>query len=329
MAELLRETSCTVLPSNTVQLHPGYRILAEAAFDVGLTPADPLAQPLEEARHQNESYYRFLGGSPEPVASVMDVTVAGPHGPYRLRVYHPEGSRSLPVTLYFHGGGYVLNGLDTHDSLLRLLANKSGVAICGLAYSKAPEARFPVQLDEARHAISWLKTKGAGFGLDSTRVVLSGDSAGAHLALTAALAERDSGRADLRGLVLAYGMFAPSFDSSSHKIFRQGYGLTSERMRWFWDQFLLPGQDRSHPLVAPVWADLAGLPKTLVLAAAFDCLRDDSLQLSRRLELAGVPNRLSVYDGMQHAFLMAHAWLPPARRAVDEIAETIRDWLIE
>jgi acetyl esterase len=231
--------------------------------------------------------------------------------------------------LYFHGGGYVLNGIDTHDALLRLLANESGVAICGQAYSKAPEARFPVQLDEARHAVGWLKQEGAGFGLDSSRIVLAGDSAGAHLALTTALVERDSGETDLRGLVLAYGMFAPTFDSMSHQLFRQGFGLTTERMRWFWDQFLAPGQDRSHPLVAPLWADLAGLPKTLVLAAALDCLRDDSLQLSQRLELTGVPNRLSVFDGMQHAFLMAHAWLPPARRAVSEIAAAIRDWLID
>jgi acetyl esterase len=310
------------------QPHPGYSLLAEKVLEAGLGPADPVTQPLDVARCRAESYYHFLGGSPEPVKHIFDTTFPGPLGPNLLRIYQPESASPLPVALYFHGGGYALNSIGTHDTLLRRLANESGVAIGSLAYSKAPEARFPTQLDEARHLFDWLEREGPGLGLDTTRIVLSGDSAGAHLALTTALSLPEKSRKNLRGLALAYGMFEPSFDSASHRAYGRGYGLTSERMRWFWNHFLPHGQDRSAPCVAPLWADLAGLPPTLLLAAELDCLKDDSLHLAKRLNAAGVPTTLSVYPGMQHAFLMAPAWLPPADQAITEIAEALKFWLL-
>jgi acetyl esterase len=230
--------------------------------------------------------------------------------------------------VYFHGGGYALNSIDTHDTLLRILTNESGVAICSLAYSKAPEARFPTQLHEALHLLDWLNREGLELGLDISRIALTGDSAGAHLALTTALALPKNDRKNLRGLALAYGMYEPSLDTASHRAFGRGYGLTSERMRWFWSHFLPPAQDRSSPLVAPLWAELAGLPPTLLQAAELDCLKDDSLRLAKRLTAAAVPTTLSVYEGMQHAFLMAPPWLPPARQAITEIAEFLKSQLI-
>jgi acetyl esterase len=318
--------NATILPLH--HPHPGYRLLAEKVAEAGLGPADPVTQPLDEARCRADRYYRFLGGRPEPVAHVSDLSFPGPLGSNRLRIYQPETVSPLPVALYFHGGGYALNSIDTHDTLLRVLANESGVAIGSLAYSKAPEARFPTQLNEARHLLDWLDREGPGLRLDCSRIALVGDSAGAHLALTTALALPQSGRNRLRGLVLTYGMYEPSFDTPSHRAFGRGPGLTSERMRWFWNHFLPPTQDRSAPLVAPLWAELTGLPPTLLQAAELDCLKDDSLHLAKRLEAAGVPTRLSIYPGMQHAFLMAHAWLPPARQAISEIAEALKSWLL-
>jgi acetyl esterase len=308
-------------------LHSGYHDLALKLAERGIAPADPVTQPLDIARCRADAYYRFLGGHPEPVKRVFDVSFPGPLGPNRLRIYHPNTTIPLPVALYFHGGGYALNSIETHDTFLRLLANESGVAICSLAYSKAPEARFPAQLNEARHLFDWLDRESGSLGLDPTRIILSGDSAGAHLALTTALSLRDDGWKKLRGLILAYGMFEPSFDTPSHRAFGRGYTLTSERMRWFWNHFLPPTQDRSAPLVAPLWADLRGLPPTLLLAAELDCLKDDSQHLAKRLKAAGVPVQLTVYHGMQHAFLQAHAWLPPARQAISEISEALKLWL--
>jgi acetyl esterase len=307
--------------------HPGYQTIAEKMREAGLELADPLTQPLDVARKKAEAFHLFLGRNPRPAVAIRDLDITGPHGTYRLRIYYPEETGPHPVTVYFHGGGYVLNNIDTHDALLRLLTQDSGTAICSLNYIKAPEACFPAQLNEAQHLLEWLSREGHSLNLDSSRIALSGDSSGAHLALTTALALRDRGQKNLRGLVLAYGMFESTFDTSSHRNFGCGYGLTSERMRWFWKNFLPLGQDRSAPLVSPLWANLAGLPKTLLLAAGLDCLRDDSLNLAKRLESADVPSQLTVYENLQHGFLLAHDWLPPARQAVSEIALTLKDWL--
>ncbi|HLN23625.1 MAG TPA: alpha/beta hydrolase fold domain-containing protein [Patescibacteria group bacterium] len=192
----------------------------------------------------------------------------------------------------------------------------------------AHHARYPGQLRQALQVLDWLKTEGASLGIAADCVVLMGDSAGAHLALTTALALPAVRCRTLRGLVLAYGMFAPDFDSDSHQAYGGGeYGLTTQRMRWFWNQFLPQGQDLSDPLVTPLHADLSNLPPVLLLAAELDCLHDDSLRLAQRLALAGRPHRLSVYPQVQHAFLMANPWLEPARDAIGEIATTLKAWL--
>ena len=310
--------------------HPGYRRLTDALGAAGVSSATPERQPLVQARAQAEDFYRFVGGEPAPLPGVVDHAVPDSAGDIRLRLYHPGGERPLPLAVYFHGGGYALNSIDTHDSLLRRIAAQAGVAVCAVGYGKAPETRYPGQLRQALHVLEWLKMESGSLDIAPHRLVLMGDSAGAHLALTTALAlPADRCRA-LRGLVLAYGMFAPDFDSESHQAYGGGeYGLTTQRMRWFWDQFLPAGQNLSDPLVAPLHADLSNLPPVLLLAAELDCLRYDSLRLAQRLALAGRPHRLSVYPQVQHAFLMAHPWLDPATAAIGEIAATLKEWLGE
>jgi acetyl esterase len=310
--------------------HPGYHKLADALDAAGLSSAAPERQPLVQARAQAEAYYRFVGGAPTPLAHVSDHAIAGPAGDIRLRLFHPGGAQPLALAVYFHGGGYALNSIDTHDALMRRIAAEAGVAVCGVGYGKAPETRYPGQLHEALQVLDWLQSDGHALGIAPDHLVLMGDSAGAHLALTAALALPAERCRALRGLVLAYGMFAPDFDTDSHHLFGGGdYGLTSRRMRWFWDQFLPQGQDLTDPLVAPLHADLSNLPPLLLVAAELDCLRDDSLRLAQRLALAGRPHRLSVYPDVQHAFLMAHPWLEPARDAIGEIAATLKAWLAD
>lgn len=309
--------------------HEGYRQLAGALLAAGIAPADPERQPLTAARAAAEAYYAFLSRGPNPIVETTDHHVAGPSGRCLLRLYRPTGPTegNLPLLLYAHGGGYVLNGVATHDALMRHIADQSGAAVCALGYGKAPEHRYPAQLHDALHALTWFADRADRLRLDPTRILLAGDSAGAHLALSTALALEHDGKPRPRGLVLAYGMYDPGLGGASFREFREGYGLTTARMRWFWDQTLAPGQDRSDPAVCPLNARLNDLPPALILTAGLDCLRDDSLALAHRLAKTNGRHRLAFYPDMQHSFLLAPAWLPPARQAITEIAAFVRDKL--
>ncbi|WP_042691486.1 alpha/beta hydrolase [Azospirillum sp. B506] len=300
----------TVLPLQRDLLDPQVIELAELTARAGLVPADPLRLPLAEARDAAERHHAFLNG-PALSADVRDVIVDGPAGPLRLRLIRPPaGSEDddaqghpLPVLIYFHGGGFVVNSIDTHDRLLRLLAKYSGAVVCAVAYSLAPERRFPHQRGEALAALRWVVRHGACHGLDPERIAVGGDSAGANLALGLALDARHEPGPPLSFAMLLYGMFAHDFDTDSHRLFGDGrFGLTTDRMRWYWQQYLGHGGFTRDPAAAPLLADLRGLPPLHVAAAGLDCLRDDSLRLAQRLVQARIPHRLVLHDGLPHSF---------------------------
>ncbi|HYD66206.1 alpha/beta hydrolase [Azospirillum sp.] len=314
----------SVAPSSL--LDPQVQRLLAAAKRQGASAADPLQQPLAVARMAAERHYTFLNGPLPALARVDDVVIEGPAGPLPLRIHRPATTGALPVLLWFHGGGFVLNSLDTHDRLLRLLARRSGAAVVGVAYSKAPERRFPTQVEEAAAALRWLTDHGAAHGLDAGRLAVGGDSAGANLALTAALEARDGGPRIALG-VLLYGMFAANFDTDSHRCFGDGrYGLSTARMRWYWRQYLgtaAGGDARAEPLLA----DLGGLPPLLLVGAGVDCLLDDTLRLAERLAEADVPHRLWVYPDLPHSFAQMARAVDAADTAVTRIAAAVAEAL--
>lgn len=295
----------------------------------GIAPADPLVQPLAEARAQALAYQAIWNEDPPEIASVRHATFVSPLGaPIALRIFHPSPSRPLPVLVYFHGGGFALNGLDTHERLMRLLALRAGVAVVGVGYSLAPELRFPGQLDEALGAIAWVRDNAAAFGLEAERLAVGGDSAGANLALAVTLALHDRGKPLPMAGLLFYGMFSADLTSPSHQTYGGGgFGLTTERVDWFWRQYVADVAQRDNPLAAPLHANLAGLPPQLVIGAGLDCLLDDSVELARRFDHAGVPVTLSVYDGVPHSFMQMSAILPPADHAITQAAEQLRRWV--
>lgn len=307
--------------------HPHLATIAEISRLAAVIPADPLTQPLDAARTQARAYQSIWNAPLPEVGGVATAhATSTPGTDVALRIIYPDARRdTLPVLLYFHGGGFVLNGVDTHERLMRLLARRSGVAVVGVSYSLAPELRFPCQLREALAAWNWLREHGHRFGLDAGAAAVGGDSAGANLALALTLSLRDGKQSLPRLGLLFYGMFSADLDSPSHQAFGGGgFGLTSARMDWFWAQYLSDPRQRRDPLAAPLLADLTGLPHQLVIGAGLDCLLDDSLNLARRLEQAGVPHTLSVYDGVPHSFMQMSAHLPPADRAVAEAAGTLR-----
>lgn len=311
--------------------HPHLDTIAAHAAQAGLAPADPLRQPLAEARRRAWAYQMLWNTPLPPVDAVTETTVVAPRGnAVRLRILYPDRRRAqLPVLVYFHGGGFVLNGVDTHERLLRLLAVRARAAVVAVGYSLAPELRFPGQVEEALAAVAWVRHHGAVFGLDGRRLALGGDSAGANLALSAMLALRDGGLgaheppAPVLG-VLFYGMFSADLDSPSHRAYGGGgFGLTSERMDWFWSQYLADRAQRDNPAAAPLLADLHGLPPQLVIGAGLDCLLDDSVRLATKLQAAGTPATLSVYDGVPHSFAQMSAALSPADAAIDQAAAAL------
>jgi acetyl esterase len=304
--------------------HPAYEALWAALRAEGIAPGNPTAMPIAEARAANARYYAAIAGEGPAVATVTELRLPGPGKPLPARLYHPGGEAPLPVVVYFHGGGYALNGLDSHDRVMRELALASGWAVLGVAYSRAPEARFPTQIAEVATALDWLNRHAPDHRLDPLRFALAGDSAGAHLALTSAIARRDQGAPPPLALLLAYGMYQRTTETASHRRFGGGgHGLTSARMQWFWDHFL-PDGAVVPPLAEPLHADLRGLPPVHLVVADLDCLRDDSLALQERLVEQGVPVRIDQFSGTLHSFLQFSRILPPARRAIAAMADSLR-----
>jgi acetyl esterase len=209
---------------------------------------------------------------------------------------------------------------------MRLLAGRSGWAVCAVAYGLAPEHRYPVQLEQALAVIGWLGTAAAGLGLEVGRLALGGDSAGANLALAAQVALRDRGGPPVRRGLLFYGMYDLDFETDSYRRFGDGaYGLSRERMAWFWSQYLGREPVSAPPLAVPARARLHGLAPQLVIGAGLDCLLDDSRVLAAALERAGVPNTLTVYPGVPHSFVQMSAFVAAADRAVDQAAAFLRN----
>jgi acetyl esterase/lipase len=244
------------------------------------------------------------------------------------RLHRPSGGRvpPLPVLVYLHGGGWVWNSVDTHDRLMREYAAAAGCAVLGPDYALSPEAVFPQAVEECAAVLRWVAERGADWGLDPGRIVLGGDSAGANLALGAALMLREAGAAPpLRGLLLNYGVFDSRLDTPSYREFAGGYGLTRERMEFYWRCYAPREADRVHPYAAPLRAgSLSGLPPCLLHIAELDVLASENHAMADRLADAGVSMERAVFPGTVHGFLRAIGQVGTARRAVEEAGAWLR-----
>jgi acetyl esterase len=312
--------------TETLYVDPETALILREIEEAGLLPVSSLS--VAAARAQTEEGNRAWNQDPPALASTSELAMPGPAGPIRLRHYRPRASASLPLVIYFHGGGFVLGSLDTHDRVMRLLALDSDAAVIGVDYRLAPEHPFPAPLDDCVAAARWIRAEAAGLGVDPDCVVLAGDSAGANLALASLLDLRDAGEVDaIRGAALFYGCFWRRLDTPAHARFGNGsWRLGSAEMRWFWQHYL--GDPSSpDPRAEPLHADLGGLPPLYLTAAALDPLYDDTLELDRRLEAAGVTRRLDVYPGLVHGFMQMTPRCAAARAAVRDAGQAIRQML--
>src|ERR1700757_1796333 len=290
----------------------------------GLVAPDRTQASLSEVRAAVDRIGAFLGEGSVPLRRERDLSLPGPHGQGRCRLYRPDvpepSPLKPPLMIYAHGGGFVQGSLPSWDAMLRELVRQSGVAALSIDYRLSPEHRFPVAFDETVAMVRLAAREGAGLGIDPTRLAIGGDSAGANLALAAALASRDAGERGLGFMLLIYGCFSTDTESESWQRFGRGAGLSQTQMRWIWETYLERPEQRDDWRAAPILADLSGLPPAHLIVGSLDPLLDDSHHLATRLNEAGVPNELTVYEGLTHGFIRYGRLIAAARRAVGDCA---------
>lgn len=257
---------------------------------------------------------------PAPVAEVTDRTIPGPEGAPRLpvRIYRPPQATpegTCPTVVYFHGGGWVLCGLDSHDGAARALCREAGAVVISVDYRLAPEARFPAPVEDAGAAVRWAAAHIAELGGDTDALAVAGDSAGGNLAAAVTLAARDRGGPRIAFQLLIYPATDPLADTHSRRANGEGYFLTSRAMAWFGAQYFGPDGDYTHPYAAPLRADLSGLPPAHVVTAGCDPLCDEGRAYAERLRAAGGAASEAHFPGMFHGFFGFHDVLPQAAEA--------------
>ncbi|HEY9026387.1 MAG TPA: alpha/beta hydrolase fold domain-containing protein [Burkholderiaceae bacterium] len=262
-------------------------------------------------------------GGPQMVHR-RDLQIDTPRGPLRLRVHTPTQAVTHPALVYLHGGGWVFFSIDTHDRLMREIAARAGRTVIGVDYARSPEARYPAAREQAVAAWRWARAHAVDLGLDAARIALGGDSAGANLALAAALVLRDAGeRPD--ALLLNYGVFGDDDSTESYTRFDgPAYNLGRDEMRGFWDRYLGVPRPPAEPLAAPLKAELAGLPRCCLVVPECDVLRDDSLALAQCLRAAGVDVALQRHPGAVHSFLEAVSFSESAERGLARSSAWLR-----
>ena len=243
----------------------------------------------------------------EEVSAIRDIWLAGPEGEMAALVYTPLAGEDredlLPVIVFFHGGGWVVGSLKSHDAMCRRLSNAAEAIVLSVDYRLAPEAKYPAAAEDCYAATVWASKFIENFGGDPTRLVVCGDSAGGNLAAVVALMARDRGGPAIAGQVLLYPITDHNFDTQSYKENGSGYFLTTETMKWFWKHYLATPEQGSEPYASPLRAELKGLPPAIVLTAEFDPLRDEANAFASRLQEAGVTVRRIACLGQVHGFL--------------------------
>ena len=305
------------------KLDANVRALLEQADALG-APAMQTLTP-QEARAVAANRDPAVMGTREDVRSVEDRGIPGPAGEIPIRIY--RGSTRSPAAglVFFHGGGWVVCGLDTHDVICRAIANRAGETVVSVDYRLAPEHKFPAAVDDAYAATCWVSANAAELGIDPGRITVGGDSAGGNLATVVSMLARDQQGPAIACQALVYPVTdLGSLDTPSHLEFAEGCKLTRAMMVWFRNHYLTSEADGLDPQASPLRAaNLAGLPPALILTAECDPLRDEAEAYAARLKAAGVEVLLHRYAGMIHPFFSMSGVIPQAQDAFHAVARTV------
>jgi acetyl esterase len=300
-------------------LHPQSKAFIASIREAGRPPWNEM--PLAEAREIFDSL-DVLGDAPE-VDNVADEPIAG----VPTRIYHVNPDQPRNLIVYFHGGGWVLGGLDSHDSVCRRLALAADASVVSVGYRNPPEHPFPAAAEDCFTVCDVLAVDHRSFSL-ANRMVLVGDSAGGNLAVAVSLMSRQRGAPRLSGQVLVYPVLDSRMSTDSYRAYAEDHGLTAEMMSWFWEMYTGDASSgaRSDPLASPAAVeDLSGLPPTHILLAEYDVLCDEGRQFAARLAAAGVTTTVSQYDGMLHGFVHFADLFDDAVLATQEVATRCRE----
>lgn len=319
------------MADTTVPSPPAFapEVLAAQALvkQAGIVQANVLATPLAEAREKSHTYQAFLADPAPEVGEVVEHTLHHLQVPVTVRLHYPTASRTaaLPAYLHIHGGGFVQGDIDSLDRWKREITLDAGIVTVGIGYALSPEAPYPVALEQVLGALKWLRDEASSLGLDPERISVGGESAGGNLALAALIRLRDADDAFVKAGIIIYGMLSADHDTPSHKTLGDGrFGLSTERLEWFWSRYVEQPEQLRDPGVAPLYADVTGLPPLLLQAAALDPLLDDTLNLARKLEARGEPATVKIYPGVPHSFIGMTRILPQANEAREDVIAFLR-----
>jgi acetyl esterase len=308
------------------QLHPDAARVCELIVAAN-RPAYETLSPAD-AREAYLASRRALQPDPDPVAAVADLQAQGPAGPIPLRLYRGVGAedgRPQPALVYFHGGGWVIGDLESHDQVCRAIANAARAIVVAVDYRLAPEHKFPAAVDDAIAATRWIAGNAQSLGIDAGRLAVGGDSAGGNLAAVVSLDARDRGGPPLAFQLLVYPGTDMGMDRPSHARFAEQLPLRQSTMRWFIDHYLRSPADvadwRASPLRAP---SFRGLPAALVVTAGFDPLSDEGEAYARALSDAGVPVVHQRFGGQIHGFLNMGRIIADSHRLVSLAGNTLQ-----
>ena len=305
----------------SMALYPIAKMILEQMEAAGAPQMSTLTP--EEARVSTD--VSSLAGIPEAVASVEERHIPGPAGDIPIRIYTPQGQGPFPALIYYHGGGWVIGNLDVVDVPCRQLANRTGCVVISVDYRLAPEHPFPAPAEDAYAAVEWVAANGDEIDVDSSKIAVSGDSAGGNLAAVVCLMAKDKGGPKISYQILFYPVTEHSYETKSYQENADGYFLTKDSMVWFWNHYLQQEEDGKNPYASPLLAeDVSGLPPALVVTAEYDPLRDEGEAYAKKLLDAGVGVTLKRYEGLIHGFIWMTGALPQGIEAIELAAEELK-----
>ena len=286
----------------------------------------PWDLPPAMARQGFAGMMQLTGPKDVAVGKVDNFIIPGPGGDIRARAYSPVAAVGPQAALlYFHGGGFVVGGLESHDGLCRLFAAEGGFKVIAVDYRLAPEHLWPAAVDDAMTAVQWIEANAADLGVDAGRIAVGGDSAGGLLTAIVTQSLRDKAKLKIAYQMLLFPATQIGGETSSLHEFAVGYFLERRSIDYFNGLYLPPGADKNMPRVSPLRAkDFSGLPPAFVMLGGFDPLHDEGLAYAEKLKAAGVKVAIADYPDMVHCFIYLQTVLPQAREAVAKAAHAVR-----
>ena len=280
-----------------------------------------------EAREAFAGLMQLAGPKDIPIGKVNNIAISAAHGEIAARSYAPVAANSepLPTLVFFHGGGWVIGNVDTHDGLCRIIANGSGCRVISVEYRLSPESKFPGPVEDAVAAIEWIEKNAAQLGVDANRLAVGGDSAGGDLAAVVAQIAKAKGAPKIAYQMLLFPVTQIGDETRSLREYAEGFFLERKTLDWFYSHYLPMDADRKDPRISPLAAaDVAGLPPAYFMLAGFDPLHDEGMAYAEKLRSAGVPVTVADFPDMVHDFIYLQAVLPQAAEALNAAAKALK-----